>query len=146
MKYAVEMGSGAMIYIPSFKKIGSGNQKLMGWDSQTHRQHGDLISLFSFSQTKENRLTIKERRLTIQFTDIFALYSKNHTRQMHQVGRMQYFMLQCAIPVVTTVFQSLILLVFSSITRPLEHPCWKGCRLSWGTLVTDVSKELTCKV
>jgi hypothetical protein len=31
MKYAVEMGSGAaMIYIPSFIKIGSGIQKLMG--------------------------------------------------------------------------------------------------------------------
>jgi hypothetical protein len=30
MKYAAEMGSGAMIYIPSFVKIGSGIQKLMG--------------------------------------------------------------------------------------------------------------------
>jgi hypothetical protein len=30
MKYAVEMSSGAMIYIPSFKKIGSGIQKLVG--------------------------------------------------------------------------------------------------------------------
>jgi hypothetical protein len=30
MKYAVEMGSGAMIYIPSFIKIGSGIQKLLG--------------------------------------------------------------------------------------------------------------------
>jgi hypothetical protein len=29
MKYAVEMGSGAMIYIPSFIKIGSGIQKLL---------------------------------------------------------------------------------------------------------------------
>jgi hypothetical protein len=29
MKYAVEMGSGAMIYIPSFIKIGSGIQKLI---------------------------------------------------------------------------------------------------------------------
>jgi hypothetical protein len=29
MKYAVEMGSGAMIYIPSFIKTGSGNQKLI---------------------------------------------------------------------------------------------------------------------
>jgi hypothetical protein len=28
MKCAVEMGSGAMIYIPSFIKIGSGIQKL----------------------------------------------------------------------------------------------------------------------
>jgi hypothetical protein len=30
MKYAVEMGSVAMIYIPSLKEIGSGIQKLMG--------------------------------------------------------------------------------------------------------------------
>jgi hypothetical protein len=30
MKYAVEMGSGAMIYIPSFIKIGSDIQKLIG--------------------------------------------------------------------------------------------------------------------
>jgi hypothetical protein len=30
MKYAVEMGSGAMIYIPSFLKIGSPIQKLIG--------------------------------------------------------------------------------------------------------------------
>jgi hypothetical protein len=29
MKYAVEMGSGTMIYIPSFIKIGSGIQKLI---------------------------------------------------------------------------------------------------------------------
>jgi hypothetical protein len=29
MKYAVEMGSGAMRYIPSFIKIGSGIQKLI---------------------------------------------------------------------------------------------------------------------
>jgi hypothetical protein len=29
MKYAAEMGSGAMIYIPSFKEIGSAIQKLM---------------------------------------------------------------------------------------------------------------------
>jgi hypothetical protein len=36
MKYAVEMGSGAMMHIPSFIKIDSGIQKLMGrGDSQT---------------------------------------------------------------------------------------------------------------
>jgi hypothetical protein len=45
MKYAVEMGSGAMIYIPSFIKIGSVIRKLIKEDSQAHRQHGDLISL-----------------------------------------------------------------------------------------------------
>jgi hypothetical protein len=30
MKYAFEMGSGVMIYIPSFINIGSGVQKLIG--------------------------------------------------------------------------------------------------------------------
>jgi hypothetical protein len=35
MKYVVELGSGAMIYIPSFIKIGSGIQKLM-WGIHRH--------------------------------------------------------------------------------------------------------------
>jgi hypothetical protein len=48
MKYTVEMGSGAIIYIPSFIKIGSGNQKLIGGDSHTHRQHCDFINLHFF--------------------------------------------------------------------------------------------------
>jgi hypothetical protein len=52
MKYAVEMGSGAMIYIPSFIKIGSGIQKLIGGDSQTQRQYGDHISLLYESRPK----------------------------------------------------------------------------------------------
>jgi hypothetical protein len=45
MWYAVEMGRGAMIYVPSFIKIGSGFQKLMGagrihrhTDTQTGRR------------------------------------------------------------------------------------------------------------
>jgi hypothetical protein len=29
MKYAIEMGSGAMIYTPSFIRVGSGIQKLL---------------------------------------------------------------------------------------------------------------------
>jgi hypothetical protein len=48
MKYAVEMDSVVIIYIPSFIKSGSVIQKLMGRKSQTpqtHRKHGDLISL-----------------------------------------------------------------------------------------------------
>jgi hypothetical protein len=49
MKYAVEMGSVAMIYISSFIKIGSGIQKLIG---VIHRQHGDIISLISFFFSK----------------------------------------------------------------------------------------------
>jgi hypothetical protein len=50
------MGSGAMIYIPSCLKFGSGIQKWIGWNSQTHRQHGDLISLLLCFQHKESRL------------------------------------------------------------------------------------------
>jgi hypothetical protein len=38
MKYANEMGSGAMIYIPSFIKIGSPIQKLMG-------EHADSMEI-----------------------------------------------------------------------------------------------------
>jgi hypothetical protein len=34
MKYTVEMGSGAVIYTPSFIKIGSGIQKLIGGDTK----------------------------------------------------------------------------------------------------------------
>jgi hypothetical protein len=47
MKYAVEMVSGAMIYISSFIKFSSAIQKLME-DTQTYRQHVDLISLLLF--------------------------------------------------------------------------------------------------
>jgi hypothetical protein len=35
MKYAIEMGSGVMMYIPSFIMIGSPIQKFMGGDSET---------------------------------------------------------------------------------------------------------------
>jgi hypothetical protein len=37
MKYAVEMGSGAMIYIIGFAETGSAIKKLI---ARTHRQHG----------------------------------------------------------------------------------------------------------
>jgi hypothetical protein len=54
VKYGIEIGSGVTIYIPSFIKIGSGIQKLMGRGNsqtrryigtQTYRQHGDPVSL-----------------------------------------------------------------------------------------------------
>jgi hypothetical protein len=41
MKYAAEMGSGAMTYIPSFIKTGSGIQKLMG-GGEDHRQSDSM--------------------------------------------------------------------------------------------------------
>jgi hypothetical protein len=45
------MGAGAMIYVPSFIKIGSGIQKLIGGihrHTNTHRQQRDLIRLLYF--------------------------------------------------------------------------------------------------
>jgi hypothetical protein len=52
------MGSGAVIYVPSYIKIGSGVQKLMeGYaDTYTHGQQRDLISLLF--QNKESKLKI----------------------------------------------------------------------------------------
>jgi hypothetical protein len=41
MKKAVEMGSGAKIYIPSFIKIGSGIQKLTGGGYTDTQRHTD---------------------------------------------------------------------------------------------------------
>jgi hypothetical protein len=43
MKYAVEIGSGVMIYIPSFIKFGSGIEKLVRGNSQTHGNHSNLL-------------------------------------------------------------------------------------------------------
>jgi hypothetical protein len=42
---AVEMGSGAMKYVPSFVKIGSGIKTLGGG---IHRRQGDPVSLVLF--------------------------------------------------------------------------------------------------
>jgi hypothetical protein len=52
MKYDGEIGSGAMIHIPSFIKIGSGTQKLIGEETQTHGQRGYRISLLLFFFSK----------------------------------------------------------------------------------------------
>jgi hypothetical protein len=48
MKYALEMDLSAMIYIPSFKKIVSAIQKLIGQDKETHRELGDAQAYFYF--------------------------------------------------------------------------------------------------
>jgi hypothetical protein len=48
MKYAVEMGSGTMIYIPSFLRTGSGIQKLIKGDTQAAwLSHKPTFILFS---------------------------------------------------------------------------------------------------
>jgi hypothetical protein len=54
MKYAVEMGSGAMIYIPSFIQIGSPIQKLIGGytDTQTAWRYHKPTFIFFFKIRK----------------------------------------------------------------------------------------------
>jgi hypothetical protein len=51
------MGSGAVIYVPSFIEIGSGIQKLMGGrihtHTHTHGQKRDLISLLYFFKIRK---------------------------------------------------------------------------------------------
>jgi hypothetical protein len=53
MKYAAEIRSSAMIYIPSYINIDSGIHKLI---EETHRQHGNHINLLPLFQIKESGL------------------------------------------------------------------------------------------
>jgi hypothetical protein len=63
MKYAVEMGSGAMIYIPRFVKTGIGIQKLIEGDTPTASiSHKPA---FIFFQNKERGLKIGPNTLQI---------------------------------------------------------------------------------
>jgi hypothetical protein len=54
MKYVVEMGLGARIYVPRFRETGLGILKFI--DGATHRQQSGLISLLLFFQNKKSRL------------------------------------------------------------------------------------------
>jgi hypothetical protein len=54
MKYVVEMGSGATIYVSSLTETSSAIQKLVLGDTDTHKEYGDRISLLSFLQNKES--------------------------------------------------------------------------------------------
>jgi hypothetical protein len=58
MNYAVEMGSGAMIYIPSFMKIGSGIQKLIGGIHRHTALRSHKPTFYFFFQNVGSGLTI----------------------------------------------------------------------------------------
>jgi hypothetical protein len=45
MKYAFDVGTGVIIYIPSFIKICSEHSEFHRENTQTNRQEGDCISL-----------------------------------------------------------------------------------------------------
>jgi hypothetical protein len=57
MKYAIEMGSGAMIYTQSFIKTGPGIQKLMAGytDTQINRQTGQRSHKPTFISPNEGK-------------------------------------------------------------------------------------------
>jgi hypothetical protein len=56
MKCAIEMGSGGMLYVPRFIKIGSGIQNLLaGINIQTHSKVISL-SMLLFFVNKESRI------------------------------------------------------------------------------------------
>jgi hypothetical protein len=76
MKYAVGMGLGAMIYIPSFIKSGSGIQKLIG-GMHIKTQQGDPTSLLLFLQNKESRLKVAARLFSslTKYSTMFWLIS-----------------------------------------------------------------------
>jgi hypothetical protein len=61
------MGSVGMMYIPSFIKIGSGIQKLMRGDTQTHRQQGDCRSLLLFFKIDKVGLKCLKRNIAVKY-------------------------------------------------------------------------------
>jgi hypothetical protein len=58
IKYTVDVGSGAMINIPSLIKIVSAIQKLI-WGG-IHRHYGNAYFYFIFFQNRESRLKVKD--------------------------------------------------------------------------------------
>jgi hypothetical protein len=83
MKHAIEMGSGAMIHIASFIKTGSVIQKLIGWDSQIHRQQCDFTSLPLFFKNKGSRLTMLCCVANTNAVFLTVLYSMQPTYFFH---------------------------------------------------------------
>jgi hypothetical protein len=73
MKYAVEMGSRAMICIPSFIKIGSSIDKLIR-GIHRHRQQDDIISILAFFKlSKVGYKTSECAEITISPTTMIPL-------------------------------------------------------------------------
>jgi hypothetical protein len=85
VNYAIEMNSGAIIYVPSFIKIGSGIQKLIGGGIhiQKHRRQSDLINLLLFFQNKESRL--KNGQISLMCYQIIQFIGKSFI-QMRERG------------------------------------------------------------
>jgi hypothetical protein len=82
-KYAVEMGSVAIIYIPSFIQIGSGVQKFIGeWDTQTHRLYGDFVIMLKIDSLPHRKHSVSITTIKL-FRETVAVYFENHTEHIN---------------------------------------------------------------
>jgi hypothetical protein len=81
MKYATEMGSAKMIYIPSSIKIGSAIQTLIRGIHRhaEHRQHTGCISLLSFFKNKDSMLKTEQFRTSKQYHSLTITLSPTLT-------------------------------------------------------------------
>jgi hypothetical protein len=70
-----EMGSCAMIYVPSFINIGSGIQKFMG-GRYRKRQQDDLISLILLLQNKQSMLKTIVLPFVLHGSETWSLKSR----------------------------------------------------------------------
>jgi hypothetical protein len=83
-KYAVEMGSDAMIYVPNFLKIALVIQKLIGVFTDT--QTACSLNLLNFFQNKENR-----QKMETGLRDILNVF-KRRTTELRSLLKVKYFM------------------------------------------------------
>jgi hypothetical protein len=75
-----------MIHIPSFKKVDSGTEKLIGGYTgiQTRRQQGDFINLLLFLKNKKSRPKINHGKKTTSriFKAFYTIRSKLSNREI----------------------------------------------------------------
>jgi hypothetical protein len=77
MKYAVEMGSGAMVYIPSYIKIGSSVQKLIGGSQPGWRSHKPTLGTYKHTCTHTEKAYIHTSHQT-KLHHVISLYTTLH--------------------------------------------------------------------
>jgi hypothetical protein len=85
MKYALEIGSGAMIYIARFIKTSSGIHNLIGGNKQTHRQHVGHRRILSFFKNNESRL-IKSNAMNGSVSEENTLGRHKHVEGKYKVS------------------------------------------------------------
>jgi hypothetical protein len=109
------MGSGAMIYIPSFIKIGSGIQTLIGG---IHRQHSDHISLLSESTLKMKKCVGEAAGEETELLGVESFCSSHKTHHCVHTGPLLDPILSQLNPVHTVTHS------YSRYTPQRPDPLW----------------------